>query len=396
MRRIVLLGIGHTNAEVVRRWADDPIHDCELVCVSNFPTVTYSGMLPGTLGDQFGEVEMRIDLERLARRAGAELVIAETIGLDRDVGALTFADHPSIRFDALSVGVGSMPVGWQEHRAVPHVVPIKPMQTFLRRLEACLRSASKPPDGILRVAIVGGGVASVEVALCLQQHWKHWLKRESPQPSLAISILTRSPRVAKGMTDRSVRRIEKLLADRAIRVIPEVAITGTDGRSVITEGRETHAADCVIWATGAGAPPVLQNLGLETDERGFLATDPTMQSLTDPRVFAVGDAGTIVRAPAAKAGVHAVRQAPVLWDNLHALIEDRPLRPYQPQSVFLKILNTGDGKGLLERGRWTFYGRWCWHLKTWIDRRFVGQFPRPSRSGPASSGGREERPGDLR
>ena len=30
----------------------------------------------------------------------------------------------------------------------------------------------------------------------------------------------------------------------------------------------------------------------------------------------------------AKAGVYAVRQGPVLWDNIQRLIEFRPLRPY--------------------------------------------------------------------
>ena len=46
---IVLLGIAHTNAYVVKEWASDPIPGCMLTCISKFPKATYSGMLPGRL-----------------------------------------------------------------------------------------------------------------------------------------------------------------------------------------------------------------------------------------------------------------------------------------------------------------------------------------------------------
>ena len=64
-RKIVLLGIGHTNAHVVKEWANNPISDCDFICISNFATTTYSGMLPGTLGKQFDDNEMRINLRAL-------------------------------------------------------------------------------------------------------------------------------------------------------------------------------------------------------------------------------------------------------------------------------------------------------------------------------------------
>jgi NADH dehydrogenase FAD-containing subunit len=93
-----MLGIGHTNAHVVREWMSNPIADCDLVCVSKFPTATYSGMLPGTLGGQFDDDEWRIDLAALCDRAGAKLILAEASGLDLDQGELHFQSQPSIRF----------------------------------------------------------------------------------------------------------------------------------------------------------------------------------------------------------------------------------------------------------------------------------------------------------
>jgi len=106
-----------------------------------------------------------------------------------------------------------------------------------------------------------------------------------------------------------------------------------------------------------------------------------LQTLGDDRIFAVGDCGTIEGTATPKAGVHAVREGPVLWRNLVGLLDGRPPVPYNPQAGFLKLLNTGDGRAIGEFAGLTFEGRWCWLLKDFIDRRFVARYqqtPPPS------------------
>ncbi len=369
-KNIVLLGIGHTNAHIVHQWERDPIERCNLTCVSQFPTATYSGMLPGTLGGQFRDEEMRIDLVALCERAGAKLILAETSGLDLQSGSLLFADHASIAFDALSVGTGSMPVGWETHAGAQSLVPIKPMQTFLKRLTHRMESVAKSKREPIKVAIVGGGVASVEIALCMFQQYRKW----NLDGKFSITIFTNADTVAEEMTQHSIRKIETLLESRSIHVTPGRRVTEVADGCIATEDGSRHEADVVVWATGAAAPRVLGKLNLQTDDRGFIATTPTLQSLTDARVFAVGDSGTVLESPAAKAGVYAVRQSPILWHNLRAFLEGGSMKTFKPQSDFLKLLNTGDGNALLQYGFITIHARWCWHLKTWIDKRFVAEF----------------------
>ncbi|TWT49302.1 NADH dehydrogenase-like protein YjlD [Rubripirellula amarantea] len=373
-KHLVLLGIGHTNAHVVKEWAVEPIPNCSLTCISKFPTATYSGMLPGTLGGQFSDNEMRIDLRKLADHAGARLILADTCGLDLTAGEVLFSDHESIPFDALSVGVGSMPAGWQQLSESSLMVPIKPMQTFLSRLDDRLQNASFGKNVPLRVAIVGGGVASVEIAFCLNEQISKRHSATGIQGNVKIDIFTSSDRIADGMRERSIAKIEKLLTARNIPVHAGHRIVEVNDTDVVRDDGQRFPADCVIWATGAAAPPVLGKLGLQTDERGFIATSQTLQSLTDPRIFAVGDSGTVIQSPSPKAGVYAVRQCPILWNNLHAHFSGKAMRKFEPQSDFLKLLNTGDTKALLEYGWFTVHARWCWKLKTWIDRKFVDDF----------------------
>ncbi len=374
LKNIVLLGIGHTNAHLVKQWISEPIVGCRLICISKFPTATYSGMLPGTLGLQFSEQEMRIDLAALAHHAGAELVIAETQGIDLDAGQLHFLDHDPISFDVLSIGVGSMPVGWEQHSHSKLLIPIKPMQTFLQRLESHLSDQAMNPStddsAPLRVAVVGGGVASVEIAFCLQQRWQ----QRADGREIEIEIFTSSPHVADGMPMRSVRHIETLLRRRGITVHHGHRVDALTDTTLRTDDGQSYRSNGVIWATGAAAPPVLARLGLQTDERGFIATSKTLQSLSDERIFAVGDSGTVIESPSPKAGVYAVRQCPILWHNVNAVLNQGMMQRFEPQRDFLKLLNTGDGKAMLQYGWFTAHARWCWRLKTWIDKRFISEY----------------------
>ena len=373
-RTIVLLGIGHTNAFIVRQWMEHPVADCRLVCVSLFPTATYSGMLPGTLAGQFTDDQMRIDLAALASRAGAELIRAHANGLDLESGHLLFSDHDPVSFDVLSIGVGSKPLGVARHRGSNVLVPIKPMQTFLTRLDARIDQAtgSKPAETqqAIRLLVVGGGVAGVEIAMCLRAH----LDQAWPDRRFKIIIHHAGERIAGGLRDRSVRLIESVLQQRQVNVLCRSEVTEVTDHGVVTSDGCEHPADAVIWATGAAPPEVLSTFPLEKDDRGFLATTPTLQSKTDRRIFAVGDCGTIVATPSPKAGVYAVRQAPILWHNLRAVLNGDALKRYRPQSDYLKLINTGERKAVMEYGWLSMHAGWCWRLKTWIDRRFIQEY----------------------
>src|SRR4029450_4834053 len=147
---VVLLGLGHTNAHVLRMWRMEPIPRTRLTCVSNFPIATYSGMLPGVLAGQYEPESMEIDLVRLCAAAGARLVLDEVTGLDRQRAHLLFANRPPLRYAALSIALGSVPTRYGLESADDMLLPVKPMQTLLRRLAARLAGLasgrSEPPE----------------------------------------------------------------------------------------------------------------------------------------------------------------------------------------------------------------------------------------------------------
>ena len=129
-----------------------------------------------------------------------------------------------------------------------------------------------------------------------------------------------------------------------------------------------------LLAIGTRAPDWLAGSGLALDAEGFIATAPTLQSLSHPEVFAAGDVASRPDAERPKSGVYAVRAGPPLARNLGQAIAGRPLQRYTPQRRSLNLLACGDRYAIASWGRWSFEGRWVWRWKDHIDRAFVAGY----------------------
>ena len=75
-----------------------------------------------------------------------------------------------------------------------------------------------------------------------------------------------------------------------------------------------------------------------------------------------------------KAGVYAVRQGPIIAENVKKFILDEPLVEYVPQTGFLSLMMTGDGDCIGSKHGVGFYGSWVWGLKDFIDMSFMNLF----------------------
>lgn len=393
---VVLLGVGHTNAHVLRMWKMHRPPGARLTCVSNFPTVTYSGMLPGVLAQQYSPERMQIDLVRLCAASGARLLVDDVTGLDPQNRTLQFADRPELPFDVLSIGIGSVPTATGVALETGRVLPIKPMQTFRERLGERLRQLTAArPARPLRVAIVGGGVAGVEIALCLPHAIRSVIQhdhktadgdaaaqRSNASQPLTILLINAHSTLAPGMNARSTRRLKQELQNRGVELYLDHRVeTVTESERAaemrgceLRTSRETLQADLVVWATGAAPPPLLEELPLSKDAQGFLLTDSTLAVQNAAGIFAVGDTGTIAGADLPKAGVYAVREGPVLWENIQRRLRGEELTTYEPQKDFLRLVNLGDGRALGQLRGITFSGRWAWKLKDFIDSRFMDKY----------------------
>ncbi|MFK7755129.1 MAG: selenide, water dikinase SelD, partial [Sedimentitalea sp.] len=359
-RDLVLIGGGHTHALVLRKWAMNPLAGVRVTLINPGPTAPYSGMLPGHVAGHYGREDLDIDLVRLARFAGARLILGAVNDIDLARREVHVPGRAAIAYDACAVDVGitsAMPrlAGFSDH-----AVPAKPLGTFAARWRAYLSQT-----GAAQIAVIGAGVAGAELAMAMAFALKH---RGRPAE---ITLIDRSQALsATGPRARAIIRAAMDALD--VTVLEDAAITQITADHVVLDDGRQIAASFVTGAAGARPFDWLAQTGL-THKDGFIDVGETLQS-SDPTVFAVGDCAHMRHDPRPKAGVYAVRQAPVLLHNLRAVLSGGTLRPYHPQKDYLKLISLGGKRALAERLGTTFSGSLMWRWKDHIDQTFMNQF----------------------
>jgi selenide,water dikinase len=365
---LVLVGGGHAHVQVLRRWAMDPVPGVRLTVVVDRPVAVYSGMVPGYVAGQYRRDELEIDVRPLALRAGARCIVARATGLDLGGRRLAVEGRPPIAYDTLSLDVGSTVAGLDRPGVREHALATRPIVDFVERVDALVARLRGRPGA--RIVVVGAGAAGVEVAFGLEAR----LAREGVG-TVEVTLLETGPRVLPGFPAAVARRIEAALGARRIGVRARGQVERVEADGVVLGGGERLPADAVVWVAGAASLPLFAGSGLALDERGFVRVRATLQAVGHDEVFAVGDcAAWDPGPPLPKAGVYAVRQGPVLTDNLLARLRGEPLRPYRPQRDFLALLNLGDGTAVAAKWGLAAGGAWAFRLKDWIDRRFMERF----------------------
>jgi len=362
----VLVGGGHAHVHVLKSVAMRPVPGMRVTLIARDVETPYSGMLPGFVAGNYGFDECHIDLVRLARFAGARLIHDEAVGLDRAARRVLCRAHPPIRYDIVSLDIGSTPLLDDVPGAAEHTVPVKPISHFAVHWEKLLARAGQ--RGRTRLAVVGGGAGGVELAWAAF-HRLAGILRQPPE----VTLVTRDALLPTH--NARVRAIfERLSRERGIRLETETAITRVEpGRLIATDGG-TIEFDEALWVTEAAAAAWLAETGLPLDPRGFVMVDEYLRSPADPAVFAAGDVASMIGHPREKAGVYAVRNGPPLTENLRRALAGRPLRRAVPQRQALALIGTGDGRAVASRGPFAVEGRPLWMLKQWIDRRWMRRY----------------------
>lgn len=356
LRDVVLLGGGHANVQVLKRFGMRPEPGLRLTIVAREPHSPYTGMLPGFVAGAYDWDEIHVDLAKLARFAHARFIAAEASGIDTAEKRILFGDRPPLRYDVLAINTGGVP---GERFASGFSTPVKPIGRFLPVWKE-LTAGGAPPG---RLGVVGAGPGGVELALAISHRY----------PGTRCTLLDADEDILRGMAAKPRRRLKDALKKRGISLVTGARVTkAVDGQLIA--GDTAIAVDHALWTTGVEAPPWFAAAGIATDTAGFVSINQYLQSTSHPEIFAAGDVSHSAEAPRPKSGVYAVRQGPFLAQNLRRFATGRRMRRFRAQRHAMAIVGLGVGDAVASRGKYHASGAWVWSVKQWIDRRFMRKF----------------------
>jgi selenide,water dikinase len=364
-KSVVLIGAGNAHLVFLKRWSMRPLAGVAVTLVNEVPVILYSAMVPGHIAGDYAWDEITLDLVRLCQLVKARFVPERVTGLDRLTRKVLFADRPPLTYDALSIGLGSVPACPTGPKDETSLI-MRPLGALVHKVELLDKRLSQS-NGPFHLVVVGGGASGCELALAIH-------KRLGRHSGFRLTLLQGGPQLLPQFPPGVARAFEQVFQERGVAFRVNARVVGHREGAVLLENEEIRC-DAALWATDASPPEVVRTSGLPVDAAGFLRVRETLQSETDAAVFGTGDCVTFAAYPGLpRNGVHAVRQGKVLFDNAAAFLREQPLRPFQPQRFCLCLMNSADGDAILNYGSFTAKGRWARRLKDAIDRRWIAKF----------------------
>lgn len=359
-KSVVLVGGGHTHALVLNALKTEPLAGAAVTVINPGTTAPYSGMLPGFVAGHYTRAELDIDLAQLTAKVEARLIDGRAIAMDPEQRIVRLDDGTELPYDLASVDVGITSRMCGLPGFSDFAVPAKPLGHFSEAWDTYRSSG-----GDKSVAVIGGGIAGAELAMAMA----FALRQRSAKVS--VRLLDRG-QVLSSNSPQAQRHVRRALDANGIEVHEGVDVVEVTNTGVVLANDSLVPAEFVVGAAGATPHEWVLDTGLELQE-GFIKVNAYLQS-SSPEVFAVGDCAHMTADPRPKAGVYAVRQAPVLLQNLRHALVAQPLTPYAPQSDYLKLVSLGDKRAFGEKQGWSWSGRLMWRWKDHIDRTFMNQF----------------------
>ncbi len=252
--------------------------DKEVVLIRKEEQVLVPCGIPYIFGT-VGSPEKNLIPDALLSNNGIELVKSEVTNIDREKKTVATSNGDVIGYDKLILATGSLPIRLPIDGSDKRNVFVASKDVAY--LNGMLNAIQNAKD----IVIIGGGFIGVEFAdECKKSH------------DTNVSIVEALPHCLQLALDTEFCiEAEAALADRGIKVLTGrkvEAILGDDSvTGVKLEGGEEIKADVVIM--GVGAVPnveLARNAGLQIGPTRAIQVDNYMRTVTDPAVFACGDA----------------------------------------------------------------------------------------------------------
>ena len=365
-QHLVLIGGGHAHALLLSQWVKWPVPGVTVTLIDTNETAPYTGMLPGYIAGHYAASELMIDLRALTKKAGATFIASKVVAFQASTRTLTCANGTKLQYNIASFDIGIHSQLTMIPGQAEHTVAAKPLHAYATQWQKFI-TALKKQEMTTPITVVGGGVAGVELALSM----RHRARREGIN-STPVQIIE-AKEVLPGVSPRAKAILRRELARQNITLYENSLVSRFTNDGVeLVDGR-TLSSSFTVAAAGARPYAWLTETDLSL-QAGYITVGATLQTTEYPNVFAVGDCAQFVPRPLPKAGVYAVRQAPVLYKNIRALVAGESLQSFQPQASYLKLISLGGKRALADKYRWPIVGRLVWYVKNHIDRSFMRQF----------------------
>ncbi|WP_136795937.1 NAD(P)/FAD-dependent oxidoreductase [Desulfosediminicola ganghwensis] len=366
-KHLVLAGAGHAHMVTLKNIRTITERGHRVTVIGPSPIHYYSGMGPGMLGGSYHPEQISFKSQQTVEERGGLFLSDSVVRIDPDHKIVHLQSGQTVSYDVLSCNLGSTVIREFESESdrIEGIFSSKPIESLLAARDYFGRNGK---DKALKIVVIGGGPSAAEISGNLMQAAERY-SLQKPE----VTVFCRGGFMTK-FSDKVQKVCREYLQNQGVTIrLREPVVRIKPGAVVSCLGNEFEQ-DMVLYAQGVKPSAVFDESGLKTGPAGGLLVNSYLQSPEHPEIFGGGDCIYFEPSPLDKVGVYAVRQNPILYHNLLASLEDKPLKEFSPGGDYMLIFNLGKGYGVLQKRALFIKGSLAFRIKDYIDRKFIRRF----------------------
>jgi len=322
--RVLIIGGGFAGTHAAKSLAHLPV---DVTIVDRRNHFTFQPLLYQVALAVLSPANIASPIRTIFRgKPNIEVLMDEALSFDLERRRVHFKSQAEMSYDYLMVATGATHSYFGKDQWAPIAPGLKTIEDAIeirRRVllafelaeRQMLETGSHPP---LNFVVIGGGPTGVELAGAISDiaklYMRHDFRHIDPSKSRVL-LIEGGPRIlAAYPEDLSVKAVEQL-TDLGVEVHTGMQVTDIQPGYVIA-GNQHLDAVVTVWAAGVAASPLGKLLGFETDRRGCVLVNETLNPPGHPEIFVCGDLAHVeqdgkqvpgVAQPAMQMGAHVAK-----------------------------------------------------------------------------------------
>ncbi len=347
--QILILGGGFAGVTTAEHLEQEfgPAKTVEFTLVSNTNSLLFTPMLAEVASSSLEPTHISSPLRTSLRRTNVVRGKVNQIDLEQRRVRLSPDERTPqervLEYDHLILALGAVSNYRGSANIAAHSLDFKTLADAMRirnHVIDMFERADREPDlsrrrELMTFVIAGGGFSGAELAGGLNDFVRGMLVYYPNIPREEVQV------IVVHSSDRILPELSHTLGDYALTRMKARGVTfklntriadAGPGKVSLTPPEEI-ATETFIWTAGTIPNPLVQNLPLEHDKRGAVVVDPMLAVPGFKGLWALGDCALVpdlvTGSNCPPTAQYALRQAYRLAANLHAELQNKPLKPFK-------------------------------------------------------------------
>lgn len=365
--RVLIIGGGFAGTHAARALSKLPV---DITIIDRRNHFTFQPLLYQVALAVLSPANIAAPIRSIVRHdKNIEVLMDEATGFDLDGHRLFLKSGAAMDYDYLVVAAGATHSYFGHDNWAPFAPGLKTIEDAIeirRRVllafelaeRQMLETGSHPP---LNFVIIGGGPTGVELAGAISDIAKLYMRhdfRHIDPAKARVLLIEGGPRILSAYPEVLSRKAVEQLNGLGVEVHTGVHVTDVRPGYVVVSGDRRLDTVVTLWAAGVQASSLGRLMGAETDYRGCVMVNPTLNPAGHAEVFVCGDLAHFEQDGEQLPGV--AQPAMQMGDHVGRMVrEDLEHRPRTPFHYFDKgDMATIGRRAAVARIKWPFRANW--------------------------------------